>query len=232
MYEHITYIFQYMALNNLRKCAMAIDEQLRERYLRTSTEVESLDIGKNVTGIPPFWKVGFFQCSWSLNNGWKFTFSPEAKKLLMRSGIWSRLSMCSSRPLWKIGSPAISALQRHNTEIWSKYSQKRNCVASVPISTFMCLWERFIHSHNRSASSAAGKYVDLEIYKSLTDTWIWKLGLRPCNSFSGKTYMGFSFQSEYKCSRIAPMAAMDLKGDFSAEKRHIFSCTLHIFEFR
>ena len=39
-----------------------------------------------------------------------------------------------------------------------KYSQKRNCSASVPISTFMCLW--FIYSHDRSAYSSAGKYVD------------------------------------------------------------------------
>jgi hypothetical protein len=31
----------------------------------------------------------------------------------------------------------------------------------------------------------------LGIYKSLKDTWMWKWGLRPCNSFSGNTSVGF-----------------------------------------
>ncbi len=37
----------------------------------------------------------------------------------------------------------------------------------------------------------------LGIYKSLTDTRLWKLGLRQRSSFSGKTWIGFSLQCGY-----------------------------------
>ncbi len=53
-----------------------------------------------------------------------------------------------------------------------------------------CVWQRFIYSHYRSAYSAAGKYcvwTDSGIHTSLTETWIWILGLRPRNSFPGNT---------------------------------------------
>ena len=46
-----------------------------------------------------------------------------------------------------------------------------------------CVCEQIIYSHDGSVFSAEGNmWTILIIYKSLTDTWMWKLGLRPRNS--------------------------------------------------
>jgi hypothetical protein len=65
----------------------------------------------------------------------------------------------------------------------NKYSQKRNCVATDPIST-SCVCERFIYCHDGSAYSAAEKYVNQfweYINRSQTHK-MWKLTLRLHNS--------------------------------------------------
>ncbi len=66
--------------------------------------------------------------------------------------------------------------------------------------TFMCLWAIYIFT--RSVCLSCYRKICgpiLVIYKLLTDTWIWNWGLRPRNSFSGNTKLGFSLQ----CSRAA-----------------------------
>ncbi len=49
-----------------------------------------------------------------------------------------------------------------------------------------CVCDRFFYFQDRSTYFLQHKrQIDRGIYKSLTNTWMWKLGLRPRNSFSG-----------------------------------------------
>jgi len=63
-------------------------------------------------------------------------------------------------------------------KIRNKCSQKKNCAATFPISTFI-FCERFTYSPNRSAYTLLRKIggLNVEIYRSLTGTRMWKLGL-------------------------------------------------------
>ncbi len=74
------------------------------------------------------------------------------------------------------------------------YSFSGNSAASAPISTFTCLWAIYIfpESVHISSSRKGRPIVGICICNSLTDTWMWKLGLRPRYSFSGNICFKFS----------------------------------------
>ncbi len=74
------------------------------------------------------------------------------------------------------------------------YSFSGNSAASAPISTFTCLWVIYIFPESVHIFPPAEKADPSWEYicNSLTDTWMWKLGLRPRYSFSGNICFKFS----------------------------------------
>ncbi len=85
----------------------------------------------------------------------------------------------------------VDNLFMHCNENPFMFSFSGNCAASVPIST-SCVCERHIPRIGPHISfSRIGRSI-LGIYKSLTDTWMWKMGLWPHNSLSGNICLEFS----------------------------------------
>jgi hypothetical protein len=83
------------------------------------------------------------------------------------------------------------------------YFQNRIIMFCLPVPTLIHLWEIYIFPGSRCpffCREICG--LILGIYKSLTDTWMWKLGLRPRNSQKRNTLMGFSLQCCINVSKL------------------------------
>ncbi len=143
---------------------------------------------------PPGRLVIWTSCNWTACN-WTFsnwtlcgctmeTRPPDKKRPLKRDEQQPRHQDELFEDCWR----KLALSWPHCTEpipkIRNKYCQKRNCTATVPISTFMWLWSIYIFPRS-ICLFCCRKYVNWYweyIHKWLTDTWMWKLGLRPQNS--------------------------------------------------
>jgi hypothetical protein len=78
---------------------------------------------------------------------------------------------------------------------WNYYFQNRIIMFCLPVPALIYMWEIYIFPGVVClfcCREICG--LILGIYKWLTDTWMWKLGLRPLNSQERNTYVEFSLQ--------------------------------------
>ncbi len=81
---------------------------------------------------------------------------------------------------------------------WNYYFQNRIIMFCLPVPSLIYLWE--IYTFSRLVCLFCCRKICgpiLGIYKSLTDTWMWKLGLRPRNSRKGIHKWDFPCSVEY-----------------------------------
>jgi hypothetical protein len=104
----------------------------------------------------------------------------------------------------KVTKLQMNGQWKSNINVWFPftYSQKWNCyfqnrimMFCLPVPTLIYLWEIYIFPGSvcRFCCREICEPI-LGIHKWLTDTWLWKLGLRPRNFQKRNTYMGLSLQ--------------------------------------
>ncbi len=89
--------------------------------------------------------------------------------------------------------PVSYSLQRNNTEPRNKYSQKRNCADSVPMSTFMCFWEIYI------VPRSVGIFCNRKICGLILG--IYKIG-NECTHWANLQVLSYATHSKLRCTLL------------------------------
>jgi hypothetical protein len=125
---------------------------------------------------------------------WTLSASPNRRHLQVTLFfVVSTLFLCDFMWTWfKTGRLSAieksTILQKHNNENSKQIFLGKELRCYSPIPTFLFLWVIYIFLWSVClfcCRKIGGPNVG--IYKSLTDTWMWILGLRRRNSFSGNT---------------------------------------------
>jgi hypothetical protein len=123
--------------------------------------------------------------------------SCSADNNALRGNVWSNLLPFCWMNSYRCGS-RIQVCHCMPITLYLLQRKSHLCIPFLGIArpqsqfSLMCLCERFIYFQDHSTYFLQqNKQIIVGIYKSLTDTWMWKLVLRPRNSFSGNICSNF-----------------------------------------
>ncbi len=104
--------------------------------------------------------------------------------------------------LFRRGFPIPStSLACTATKIPFMYSQKRNCAASVPISTFMCLWAIYRQTNRRNILIAQ-RHMSVESRTEAAPFLFWKYLYRIFGIFRCLVFASITIEEEHKLRKF------------------------------
>ncbi len=155
--------------------------------------------------------------SWCLS---LFSFFPESPKFFLPLLVLFDGS-CILTQSYQIR--AFATLKNRN-----KYSQKWHCAASYPNSyIYVSMSNLYIPTIGLPILLQENMLPNC----GNTDTWMWKLGLRPRSFFSGNKQIGFSLQCTRWVSMLFPFVSMVYFGRWFLGSKVIYDSKVLSFQF-